>query len=284
MAPAREVVGRLLDRTPSRPRGGRRLGRGEGLVEADPGRGERRRSPAGGPRPPGRRWPTCSPFCWPDSLTSPIRSHSPHRRVTATRMGEVRSFPGRAPMAVWGMPRRSLGALAALTASLSPLLATSPPAWGATQTEAGAGHRGQGLRPRRRDAAGRRLRHGVSRVLGRRHPQPLLPGDGDRPAQPPPCGWASWSRRAPVVVVLPGGGEVRDAPSGAQSAGFPVTREPRGQRLPLLRRVEVQGHAAGRRQHQPPRPAAHRTSADGAAAHGHHRPAHDDRPRTCSTR
>ncbi|MDX6410245.1 MAG: stage sporulation protein [Gaiellaceae bacterium] len=32
----------------------------------------------------------------------------------------------------------------------------------------------------------------------------------------------------PVVVVLPGGGEVRDAPSGTQSAGFPVTVSPGG--------------------------------------------------------
>jgi len=32
----------------------------------------------------------------------------------------------------------------------------------------------------------------------------------------------------PVVVVLPGGGEVRDAPSGAQSPGFPVTVSPGG--------------------------------------------------------
>jgi stage II sporulation protein D len=32
----------------------------------------------------------------------------------------------------------------------------------------------------------------------------------------------------PVVVVLPGGGEVRDAPSGAQSSGFPVTVSPGG--------------------------------------------------------
>ncbi len=31
-----------------------------------------------------------------------------------------------------------------------------------------------------------------------------------------------------VVVVLPGGGEVRDAPSGPQSAGFPVTVSPGG--------------------------------------------------------
>jgi SpoIID/LytB domain protein len=32
----------------------------------------------------------------------------------------------------------------------------------------------------------------------------------------------------PVVVVLPGGGEVRDAPSGPQSPGFPVTVTPGG--------------------------------------------------------
>jgi len=32
----------------------------------------------------------------------------------------------------------------------------------------------------------------------------------------------------PVVVVLPAGGEVRDAPSGAQSPGFPVTVSPGG--------------------------------------------------------
>ena len=32
----------------------------------------------------------------------------------------------------------------------------------------------------------------------------------------------------PVVVVLPAGGEVRDAPSGAQSPGFPVPVSPGG--------------------------------------------------------
>src|SRR5215211_7135315 len=39
---------------------------------------------------------------------------------------------------------------------------------------------------------------------------------------------AVYESPGPMTVVLPGGGEIRDAPSGAQSPGFPVTVNPGG--------------------------------------------------------
>src|SRR5687768_470327 len=121
------------------------------------------------------------------------------------------------------MPRRSLGALAAATATLVVLVPT--PAYAAPAPllvveGRGFGH-GVGLP---QDGAYTMATKGSSAAAILSH---FYPG-------------TALARRAAtvrvgvlegpgaVVVVLPGGGEVRDAAAGAQSAGFPITVNPGG--------------------------------------------------------
>src|SRR4051812_1850972 len=121
------------------------------------------------------------------------------------------------------MPRRSLGAVAALLASF-PLLGAVPahadPGPVLVIEGKGFGH-GVGM-PQDGAYAMAAAGSSAAAILSRFYPGTAIArrsstvrvGVLDAPG--------------PVVVVLPGGGEVRDAPSGPQSAGFPVTVSPGG--------------------------------------------------------
>src|SRR4051794_13602571 len=121
------------------------------------------------------------------------------------------------------MPRRTLGAVAALLVSLP--LAGALPAGAETAPVLviegkGFGH-GVGM-PQDGAYAMAAAGSSAAAILSRFYPGTTLAkrsatvrvGVLDSPG--------------PVVVVLPGGGEIRDAASGPQSAGFPVTVTPGG--------------------------------------------------------
>jgi len=126
------------------------------------------------------------------------------------------------------MPRRSLGALAALLAAVPPLIG----GWAAPASAApdpgpvlviegkGFGH-GVGMP---QDGAYAMASAGASAtaILARFYPGTTI---GKRSAT---VRVSVLQSPGGVVVVLPGGGEIRDAASGPQSAGFPVTVSPGG--------------------------------------------------------
>jgi SpoIID/LytB domain protein len=126
-------------------------------------------------------------------------------------------------MAVLGMPRRSLGAFAALTASvvaLAPAPASAEPAPLLVVEGRGFGH-GVGMP---QDGAYAMAAKGSSAaaILSTFYPGTAIA----RRAATVKVGVLD--APGPVVVVLPSGGEVRDAAAGAQSAGFPITVNPGG--------------------------------------------------------
>ncbi|HEX2047979.1 MAG TPA: SpoIID/LytB domain-containing protein, partial [Acidimicrobiales bacterium] len=118
------------------------------------------------------------------------------------------------------MPRRSLGAFAAFLAGLAPVPAAAQPAPVLVIEGKGFGH-GVGMP---QDGAHAMAADGASAaaILARFYPGTAV---ARRSAT---VRVAVHESPGPVVVVLPGGGEVRDAPSGAQSPGFPVTVSPGG--------------------------------------------------------
>ena len=119
------------------------------------------------------------------------------------------------------MPRRSLGALAAATlVVLVPTPAHAVPAPLLVVEGRGFGH-GVGLpqdgaytMATRGSSAAAILNHFYPGTAIARRAATVRVGVLDAPG--------------PVVVVLPSGGEVRDAAAGAQSAGFPITVNPGG--------------------------------------------------------
>lgn len=113
------------------------------------------------------------------------------------------------------MPRRSLGALAALMASLSWAPAVAQDAPVLVIEGKGFGH-GVGMP---QDGAHAMAAAGASAadILNRFYPGTSL---ARRSAT---VRVSVHESPGPVVVGFPGGGEVRDAPSGAQSPGFPIT-------------------------------------------------------------
>ncbi|MGH9265486.1 MAG: SpoIID/LytB domain-containing protein [Acidimicrobiales bacterium] len=118
------------------------------------------------------------------------------------------------------MPRRSLGALAALLASLTPSPAVAQDAPVLVIEGKGFGH-GVGMP---QDGAHAMAAAGASAadILNRFYPGTSL---ARRTAT---VRVAVHESPGPVVVAFPGGGEVRDAPSGNQSPGFPITVNPGG--------------------------------------------------------
>ena len=126
------------------------------------------------------------------------------------------------------MPRRSFGALAALVAALGPATALAqaqPPPQPQPQPVVvvegkGFGH-GVGMA---QDGAYAMAAGGASAaaILGHFYPGTSI---ARRSAT---IRVSVHESPGAVVVVLPAGGEVRDAPSGSQSAGFPVTVSPGG--------------------------------------------------------
>ena len=123
-------------------------------------------------------------------------------------------------MADWGVPRRSLGALAALLASLTPSPAVAQEVPVLVIEGKGFGH-GVGMP---QDGAHAMAAAGASAadILDRFYPGTSL---ARRSAT---VRVAVHESPGPVVVAFPGGGEVRDAPSGNQSPGFPITVNPGG--------------------------------------------------------
>jgi stage II sporulation protein D len=123
------------------------------------------------------------------------------------------------------MSRRSLGTLAALLAAVTPVVGAVP-AFAASAGPAlviegkGFGH-GVGMA---QDGALALASNGASAAAILSH---FYPGTaiGRRSAT---VRVGVYDGPGPVVVVLPGGGEVRDAPGGGQSPGFPVTVSPGG--------------------------------------------------------
>ncbi len=121
------------------------------------------------------------------------------------------------------MPRRSLGALAAAAATLvglAPAPAGADPAPVLVVEGRGFGH-GVGMpqdgayaMAAKGSSAAAILNHFYPGTAIARRAATVRVGVLDAPSG--------------VVVVLPGGGEVRDAASGAQSAGFPITVNPGG--------------------------------------------------------
>ena len=118
------------------------------------------------------------------------------------------------------MPRRSLGAFAAFLAGLAPVPAAAQPAPVLVIEGKGFGH-GVGMP---QDGAHAMAAGGASAaaILSRFYPGTAI---ARRTAT---VRVTVHESPGAVVVVLPGGGEVRDAPSGAQSPGFPVTVSPGG--------------------------------------------------------
>lgn len=130
-------------------------------------------------------------------------------------------------MAQCAMPRRSLGPLVAILAPLAPLApfaavapALAEPAPMLVIEGKGFGH-GVGMP---QDGAYAMALNGASAsaILSRFYPGTAI---ARRSAT---VRVAVHESPGPVVVVLPAGGEIRDAPSGPQSAGFPVTVTPGG--------------------------------------------------------
>jgi SpoIID/LytB domain protein len=124
------------------------------------------------------------------------------------------------------MRRRSLGALAALVAGLGPIsaapvaAASLEPAPTLVIEGKGFGH-GVGMA---QDGAYAMAAAGASAAAILNH---FYPGTAlARRTATVRVGVHESS--GPVVVVLPGGGEVRDAPSGPQTPGFPITVNPGG--------------------------------------------------------
>jgi stage II sporulation protein D len=123
------------------------------------------------------------------------------------------------------MSRRSLGTLAALLAAVTPVVGAVP-AFAASAGPAlviegkGFGH-GVGMA---QDGALALASNGASAAAILSH---FYPGTaiGRRSAT---VRVGVYDGPGPVVVVLPGGGEVRDAPGGGQSPGFPVAVSPGG--------------------------------------------------------
>ena len=121
------------------------------------------------------------------------------------------------------MPRRSLGAIAAVAASivaLAPAPAHAEPAPLLVVEGRGFGH-GVGMpqdgafaMAAKGSSASAILNHFYPGTAIARRAATVKVGVLDAPGA--------------VVVVLPSGGEVRDAPAGAQSAGFPITVSPGG--------------------------------------------------------
>jgi SpoIID/LytB domain protein len=122
------------------------------------------------------------------------------------------------------MPRRSLGAFVAVVASLvalPPAPATAQPAAPVVVIEGkGFGH-GVGMA---QDGAYSMAAAGKSAAAILSH---FYPGTAIA-RRTATVRVGIHESPGPVVVVLPAGGEVRDAPSGAQSPGFPVTVSPGG--------------------------------------------------------
>jgi SpoIID/LytB domain protein len=128
-------------------------------------------------------------------------------------------------MTEWAMPRRSLGALAALLAASAPAAAwADPPAPAPAPVVViegrGFGH-GVGMA---QDGALAMASAGASAtaILNRFYPGTSV---AKRTAS---VRVGVYDAAGAAVVVLPGGGEVRDAPSGTQSTGFPITVNPGG--------------------------------------------------------
>ena len=132
-------------------------------------------------------------------------------------------------MTEWAMPRRFQGALAALGVALAPAAGLAPavaqtPATAPIPSVAiegkGYGH-GVGMA---QDGALAMASAGASAaaILSRFYP-------GTSPARrAATVRVAVYDAPAPAVVTIAGGGEIRDAPSGSQSPGFPVTLQPGG--------------------------------------------------------
>ena len=122
------------------------------------------------------------------------------------------------------MPRRSLGAFAAVVSSLAalvPVPAIAQPAPPVLIIEGkGFGH-GVGMA---QDGAYSMAAAGKSAAAILSH---FYPGTAIA-RRTATVRVGIHESPGPVVVVLPAGGEVRDAPSGAQSPGFPVTVSPGG--------------------------------------------------------
>ena len=126
-------------------------------------------------------------------------------------------------MTEWAMSRRSLAASAALLAALGPLVAlpaSAEPAPVLVIEGKGFGH-GVGMAQdgafamaNEGSSAAKILSHFYPGTATARRTATVRVGVHESPG--------------PVVVVLPGGGEVRDSPSGPQSPGFPVTVGPGG--------------------------------------------------------
>ena len=119
------------------------------------------------------------------------------------------------------MPRRTLAALAAFLGGLAPVAAVAETAPVLVIEGKGFGH-GVGMP---QDGAYAMAANGASAaaILARFYPGTSITRRGASTVRV-----AVHESPGPVVVVLPGGGEVRDAPSGAQSPGFPVTVTPGG--------------------------------------------------------
>lgn len=133
--------------------------------------------------------------------------------------------PGGARVAVWVMPRGSLGLFAAVVASCAALpmqpaaaLAESGPVL--VIEGKGFGH-GVGMA---QDGAYSMAAGGASAAAILSH---FYPGTAIA-RRTATVRVGVHESPGPVVVMLAGGGEVRDAPSGAQSPGFPVTVSPGG--------------------------------------------------------
>ena len=118
------------------------------------------------------------------------------------------------------MPRRALGAFAAVLVGLAPVPAAAQEAPTLVIEGKGFGH-GVGMP---QDGAHAMAAAGASAaaILERFYPGTAI---ARRSAT---VRVAVHESPGPVVVVLPGGGEVRDALSGAQSPGFPVAVNPGG--------------------------------------------------------
>ena len=125
------------------------------------------------------------------------------------------------------MPRRSLGVLAALLTAVSPVVGALAPAGALAQNAPvvviegkGFGH-GVGMA---QDGAYAMAASGKSAAAILSH---FYPGTAIA-KRSSTVRVGVYESPGPVVVVLPGGGEVRDAPAGPQSPGFPVTVSPGG--------------------------------------------------------
>lgn len=118
------------------------------------------------------------------------------------------------------MPRRSLGAFAAFLVGVVPVPAAAQPAPVVVIEGKGFGH-GVGMP---QDGAHAMAAGGASAaaILARFYPGTAV---ARRSAT---VRVAVHESPGAVAVVFPGGGEMRDAPSGAQSPGFPVTVSPGG--------------------------------------------------------